>query len=82
VGISGRHLPLEIAEPPNRFSVPLENLPGAHQSAICTLVSTFHIYTIIQQNCAGNKQKSHKIMRMNMFTALDKAKQDRENRDA
>jgi hypothetical protein len=27
-------------------------------------------------NCAGNKQKSYKIMRMNMFAAQDKAKPD------
>jgi hypothetical protein len=31
---------------------------GAHQSAICTRLSTFHMYTIVYQNCAGNKQKS------------------------
>jgi hypothetical protein len=37
------------------------------------------MYVIIQQNCAGNKQKSYKIMRMNMFAAKDKAKPDIEN---
>jgi hypothetical protein len=35
------------------------------------------MYTIIQQNCAGNKQKSYKIMRKNTFAAKDKAKSDR-----
>jgi hypothetical protein len=34
----------------------------------CTPLETFQgMYIIIQQNCAGNKQKSYKIMRMNMF---------------
>jgi hypothetical protein len=35
------------------------------------------MYTIIQQNCAGNKQKSYKITSMNMFMIWDKAKRDR-----
>jgi hypothetical protein len=34
------------------------------------------MYIIIQQNCAGNKQKSYEIMRMNMFAVYDKAKPD------
>jgi hypothetical protein len=39
----------------------------------CTSVRDLHtalnllMYTIIQQNCAGDKQKSYKIMRMSMF---------------
>jgi hypothetical protein len=37
------------------------------------------MYTIIQQNCAGDKQKSYKIMRMNMFAVQDKVKPDVEN---
>jgi hypothetical protein len=38
------------------------------------------ILTIIYlKNFAGNKQKSYKIMRMNMFAAQDKAKPDMEN---
>jgi hypothetical protein len=32
---------------------------------------------IIKQNCAGNKLKSYKIMRMNMFVVQDKVKPDR-----
>jgi hypothetical protein len=31
------------------------------------------------KNCAGNKQKSYKTMRMNMFAAQGKAKLDLEN---
>jgi hypothetical protein len=32
---------------------------------------------IIQQNYAGNEQKSYKIMKMNMFATLVKANPDR-----
>jgi hypothetical protein len=32
------------------------------------------MHKIIQQNCAVNKQESYRFMRMNMFTAQDKAK--------
>jgi hypothetical protein len=31
-------------------------------------------------HCAGNKQRPHKIMRMNMFTPLDKVKPNTENK--
>jgi hypothetical protein len=34
------------------------------------------VYTITQQNSAGKKQKSYKIMRMNMSVVYDKAKPD------
>jgi hypothetical protein len=34
---------------------------------------------IIEQNYAGNKQKSYKIMKMQMFAALDKANPDAGN---
>jgi hypothetical protein len=34
-----------------------------------TLLSNFRMYTIIQQNCEGNKQSSCKIMRLTMFAA-------------
>jgi hypothetical protein len=34
---------------------------------------------ITQQNHAGNKHKSSKIMKMKLFTILDKAKPDTEN---
>jgi hypothetical protein len=71
VGISGRHLPLYGAGlaplPQNQFSAPLDIFQGAHRSAIFTRHSIFRMYTIIQQNCADGKQKSYKIMRMNMF---------------
>jgi hypothetical protein len=50
------------------FSAPLENFQGAHWFALCTLVSTFRMNSItMQQNYAGDKQKSDKIMRTNMF---------------
>jgi hypothetical protein len=57
----------------------LEIFQGEHRSAICTRLSTFHMYTIIQQNCAGNKLKSYKIMRMNMIAVQGIAKPDIEN---
>jgi hypothetical protein len=34
---------------------------------------------ITHQNHAGNKQKSSKIMKINMFATLDEAKRDTEN---
>jgi hypothetical protein len=34
---------------------------------------------IIQQNYVGNKQKSYKIMKMQIFTILEKAKSDTGN---
>jgi hypothetical protein len=40
---------------------------GAHRSTICTQLSTFRMYTIVLQRCAGDKRKSYKIVRMNMF---------------
>jgi hypothetical protein len=36
-------------------------------------------YTIMWQNCAGNKQKSYKIIKMKMYAILDKAKPHTEN---
>jgi hypothetical protein len=59
--------PLKIASPAKRgLSAPLDIFQGAHRPAICVQLSTFHMCTIIKQNCAGNKQKSS--MRMNMFS--------------
>jgi hypothetical protein len=38
--------------------------------AVCDLhTSTFCMYTIMQQNCTGNKRKPYEIMRMNVFAA-------------
>jgi uncharacterized protein YcfJ len=37
------------------------------------------MYTIIQQNCANIKQKSQKIMGMNVSAVWDKAKPDKDN---
>jgi hypothetical protein len=61
------------------FCAPLKIFQGAHRSVICTQFSTLPIYTIMYQNCAGDKQKPHKIMRMNMFAIEDKVKPDIEN---
>jgi hypothetical protein len=52
-----------------RFSAPLEVFQGANRSAIYTRLSNLHLYTIINQNCARNKQKSYEIMRMNTLAA-------------
>jgi hypothetical protein len=35
---------------------PLNSFQGAYWSAICTQLSTFGIYTIIQQNCASDNR--------------------------
>jgi hypothetical protein len=35
--------------------------------------------SVCVQNCAGDKQKSYKIMRMNIFAVYDKVKSDTEN---
>jgi hypothetical protein len=37
------------------------------------------VYTIIQENYSGDKQKSYKNMRMNIFEVLYNVKQDIEN---
>jgi hypothetical protein len=37
------------------------------------------MYTIIEQNYAGNKQKSYKFLRINMFAVYSKVKPDIEN---
>jgi hypothetical protein len=58
---------LKLQRLQNKVLAPLEIFQGAHWSAICTRLSTFHMYTIILQNYAGNKQKSYRNMRMNMF---------------
>jgi hypothetical protein len=47
-----------------RFTA-VEIFQGAQRSAV-TRLSNSCVYTIIQ-NCVGNKQKTYKIMRMNMF---------------
>jgi hypothetical protein len=58
---------LKLQRKQNKVLQTTGNFPGAHRSAICTQLSTFRMYTIKYKNCAGNKLKSYKIMRMNMF---------------
>jgi hypothetical protein len=41
--------------------------------------SVYRMFMIIKQNYPGNKQKSFKIMKMQMFAILDKAKPDTRN---
>jgi hypothetical protein len=48
----------------NKILRTIGNFP---RPAICSRLPTFHMYTITKENYAGNKQKSYKIMRMNMF---------------
>jgi hypothetical protein len=62
-----------------KFSAPLEIFQGAHRFAFCTWLPNFCTYMIIQQNYAGNKHKSYKIMKMQMFATLDKANPDTGN---
>jgi hypothetical protein len=47
---------------------------SSHRSVICMWLSKFHTFTISSQNYAGSKQKSYKIIRIQMFVRLDKAK--------
>jgi hypothetical protein len=61
-----------------RFSAPLVNFQSAHRSESCTWLSKYCIFTITQRNCAGNKQKSYKTMKMLLFATLEKAKLDAE----
>jgi hypothetical protein len=64
----------------NRFPAPLEVFRGASQYSICTWLSNFRTYIIIKQNFAGNKQKSYKIIKMQLFATLDKANPDEGNK--
>jgi hypothetical protein len=57
----------------------LDIFQGVVWFKICTRLSTFCMHMIIKQNYAGNKQKSYKIMRMNMFALKGNAKPDTEN---
>jgi hypothetical protein len=62
---------IEFAETAKiRFSAPLTIFRGAHRFEICIRLFIY---------CAGNKQKSSKIMTMKMFATLDKVKPDTEN---
>jgi hypothetical protein len=45
-----------------RFSAPLDIFHGAHRSANYMWLSTFRTFTTSSLNCAGNRQKSYKIM--------------------
>jgi hypothetical protein len=77
-GISGRYQRLLIAAPVKQGSSHHWKFSKVHINQICTQHSTFHMYTI-KKNYAGSKQKSYKIMRMNVFIAEDKVKPDIEN---
>jgi hypothetical protein len=44
------------------------------------MILYIYIYMITQQNYIGNKQKSYKIMKMQMFATLDKANRDTGNK--
>jgi hypothetical protein len=46
---------------------------------LCFLFVLQLCYMIILQNYAGNKQKSYKIIKMQIFAILDKAKPDAGN---
>jgi len=50
-----------------KFSAPLVIYRGAHQLTICTWRLKFHIYMILLQTFAGNKQQSYSIMKMSIF---------------
>jgi hypothetical protein len=52
---------------------------GSHRFAICMRLSKFRTFMITYPNHAGNKQKSYKIMKMEMLVTLDKTKLDTEN---
>jgi hypothetical protein len=51
------------------FSAALNIFQDVNRSTICIWFSTYGMYTIVrvQQICVDNKQKSYKIMRINMF---------------
>jgi hypothetical protein len=61
------------------FSAALAIFLGAHQSAICMWLSKFYTFMISSQNYAGSKHKSYKIIIIQMFVILDKAKPITEN---
>jgi hypothetical protein len=78
-GICGRHLPLKIAHTENKVLYTTGNFPRC--TPVCDVHVTFklpYVYDYITK-LSGKKQKSYKIMRMNMFAAQDKVKPDTEN---
>jgi hypothetical protein len=62
---------LKLQSLQNKILRTMENCQGAHRFAICTWLSNFRTYMIIQ-NYVGNKQKPYKIMKIQMFATLDK----------
>jgi hypothetical protein len=52
----------------------LETFQGAHRPAIYICRSKFRMFTILLQNCAGNRQRSSKTTTMKTFETSDKAK--------
>jgi hypothetical protein len=64
---------LKLQRLQTNLSAPLEIFQGAYRFAICTWLSNFRTYMIIQKNYAGNKQKSYNIVKKKMFATLDKA---------
>jgi hypothetical protein len=72
----GNHL-LKLQRLQNKVLVTTGNFPRrTHLFAICTRLSNFHSYMIIQQNDAGNKHKSCKKLIIKMFETADKVSPD------
>jgi hypothetical protein len=63
---------------PSRFK-PSERAPGNHWIGRWVWRLKFRIHMILLQNYAGRRQKSYRIMKMQMFATLAKAKLNTEN---
>jgi hypothetical protein len=60
---SDTHL-LKLQRLQNKVLHTIGYFQGAHRSKNCKRLSIFRTFRIILQNYAGNKQKSYKIMKM------------------
>jgi hypothetical protein len=54
-----------------RFSAPLEIFQGAHRPAICTSLSTFHMYDYVTKLCRQQAELLHNHENEHMFDKGD-----------
>jgi hypothetical protein len=74
LGDCGRQSGLKLQRLLTRFPAPLPTYQRAHRSAICKGLSKFRAFNFPSQDYAGRKQRSHKIIIIQMFAIPDKEK--------
>jgi hypothetical protein len=63
----------------NKVLRTIGNFPRRTPARDLHMAFELHTYMIVEQNYAGNKQKSYKAMKIKMFATLDKARPDTGN---